>query len=268
MNAELEPIPTEPRLPLYLVSSSPCCVHASDSALILRSRAMSARRFPLAVISRIVSSVANSWEGGALALCLRSAIPVVFLDGNRGPAGWLLPREHQSSHFCELIDEALSLASWHHAYSNWLRAERNRVVSSWAVDSPGEPVPLHQLSAWRKRFVYQRPEDASPLVPALWRAAIDSLVLRILVDSGLRSIFHACDGQAMQLARDCATLACLHLFPEASSPVVANPAASASPDNAFLLRCFEARTETLRSRIVSALLRLHRILSEQLHSWR
>lgn len=268
MNPILNPMPSEPRLPLYLVSSTPCSVHASDGALVLRSCAMPARRFPLAAISRVVSSVANSWDGTALALCLRSATPVVFLDGCRGPAGWLLPREHASARFRALIDEVLGLGSWHPTYSNWLRAERNRIVSSWVADVTGDAVPSHQLADWRKRFVYQYSEDASASVPALWHAAAASLVLRILADSGLPAIFHACDGKSMELARDCAALACLHLFPEASRSLGAHALSSASPDNAFLLQCFEARTETLQRRLVSALLRLRRLFSEELHSWR
>ncbi len=252
---------TQPRLPLYLVSPSPCVIHASDGALLLRNRNLAARRFPLAAVSRIVSSVAHAWHGAALALCLSSNIPVVFLDGSRGPAGWLLPRDHTAVHLRQLIEEALCLPSWSNIYSNWLRAERNRVVSSWPSRS-AEEVPLHQIQAWRKRFVYQQADDPSASIPPLWGAAVDSLVLRILTDAGLPAIFHACDGDSLQLARDCAALACLHLFPDA-----ANPLGAGAPDNAFLLRCFEARTETLRGRLITALLRLHRLFSQGLSQW-
>lgn len=249
-------------LPLYLVSGQAVLIRARDSSLVLTSRTASSACYPISHITRIVSSTSNSWEGAALALCMRSRVPIIFFERGVGPAGWLFPREHAPAFLEQMIDEFVTLPHWKRIYSDWLRAERNRVILAWARvrERAGSPAPEHQIADWRRKYVYRGDNQPAPVLPEIWNVALLALVMRTFALAGLAPSFTTCDSEVLNIAEDCASLISLMLFPAAEGIV------GASTDLQVLLRGFEVRSSELRQTLLRALCRLRRLIHQDLYS--
>lgn len=245
-------------LPLYLLSLQRCTISAlpapSGGALLVQRSSAAGSRFPLARISRIVSSVEHDWRGNAIALCFQGNVPVVFLQHGSKVAGSMCSFCRRPSKFSALLEEWLGTPAWRPLYTNWLRSERNRALlghhESEGVSSSGP-----SLSQVRQKFVYQE-QDSD--VPALWQAATLALVLRFLGRAGLAASYAACDGSSMELASDCERFLLFFLRPSLEGIL-----RGASDKDSILLHGFEAGSTALVRHLEAALGRLHRLVAQE-----
>lgn len=252
-------------LPLYLTSPGRLSIHAMDTAaggsLVVQSADTASRLFPIAHLSRIVSSLRHNWDGAALTLCLRSSVPVIFIENGRGLAGWLSTANPAPTRLAALLQELLSLYEWSNIYSNWLRAERNRALRAWPRTAfPGDFVTE---SEDRKRFVYQAGSAATPPVPELWNVASLALAIQTLHAAGLDAIYAGSDGRMLNLAHDCSNILALHLVPYADGLIGTLQGAEE-----LLLHGFESRSAELSVALFAALGRLHRLCVQEMNQCR
>ena len=68
------------RKPVYLDGVERMRVRAGVAALAIVRQGWETVRLPIARISRVIASRSVDWDSEALILCLRHAVPIIFLD--------------------------------------------------------------------------------------------------------------------------------------------------------------------------------------------
>jgi hypothetical protein len=251
--------------PLYLTGGAQTRVDLDGPALLVRAPFRAPARYPLARVSRVVSSIRVGWAMPAQLACLDSGIPIVYLGRDGMPAGFLLPVNRRASRLDAALDELLDRPDWSSHYANWLRAERMRALSAWmqAREAEGELVPLETYRELRRRHVYGEQEALPVMRSGIHCAALMALVAEQITKAGLRHVYWGEGGRALELLRDLARLLALRLELELTGLGTA-----ARAENAALLRIFHAFVPQLGQHCAAMIGRLHRRVREVLEEWR
>lgn len=193
-----------PRKPLHLDGrASPIEVAAADPALIV-TRGARRMQFPLARLSRILVRGHVTWHGQALALCLVSRVPVVFLDAGAQPLGAALALQAQPGALDELLAEFVDRPHWRERFDNWLRSRRLRILRQWRLQrcAAGAPVDQAEWTEAVRAHVYVSSDAA-------WGPAAGdcyALALLALARAGARTQYRAFDGGILALGTELARL--------------------------------------------------------------
>ena len=145
------------RKPVYLDGVERMRVRAGDAALAIVRRGWETVRLPIARISRVIASRSVDWDSEALILCLRHAVPIIFLDTDGQALGACQSCAPKRTAFAELIEEAVDDSRWNQLRDNWLRRRRASVLSAWrtAAQSRGNPVAVGDWLAYHRDYVYR-----------------------------------------------------------------------------------------------------------------
>jgi hypothetical protein len=114
--------------PLYLDGSQALQVSLDGPALCVEGESRADGRYPLSRVTRVVVRGPVEWRTEALLACLRSGIPVTFLD-HRGDAEALcFGARHRERGLGSYLREFLDLANWRDQYAIWFSAMERRAV--------------------------------------------------------------------------------------------------------------------------------------------
>lgn len=116
---------------LYLGTREKKRVSCTDEALVVQNESQQTRRYPLARVSRVVSSTVTDWSGSALALCLKNGIGITWLDGRGNALGTCYPQQRRYPTFAAAVELLTESEEGLARYSNWLRARRMEVLVRW-----------------------------------------------------------------------------------------------------------------------------------------
>jgi len=184
---------------LYLGARDKKHVSCTAEALVVRNEQRQTRRYPLARVSRVVSSTVTDWSGSALALCLKSGIGITWLDGRGNALGTCYPAQRHYPPFVTAIELLTETAEGLVRYRHWLRARRMDVLVRWGrvqVD-PIDP------GAWddaKRQWVYG--EHVASHLPAALRGHCLAWVGAQLAVQGLHPELWGPDAQPIHLDQD------------------------------------------------------------------
>lgn len=253
------------RRPLYLRAAGHTSVDLDGPALLVRAQNRADARYPLARVSRVISSASIEWRARALAACLEHGIPVVLTGSEDSPVGYVLPTVQASSRLSRELEEFVDRPDWHERYDDWLRAERMRVFAQWqrSREEAGKPLAQVTLRELKRRYVYldERPEVLAP--DGLIAAAIRAAVAERLHKAGLRAVYWGFRGEALQLLEDVSRL--LELVLQLEWHGLGEAARFEGP---AILRVFHAFAFSLTAHCDGILGHLHRYLKSLLEEWR
>ena len=137
------PAPAKPGArALYLGARDKKHVSCTAEALVVRNEQRQTRRYPLARVSRIVSSTVTDWSGSALALCLKSGISITWMDAAGHPLGSCYPAQRHYPSFVTAIELLTENADGLMRYQHWLRSRRMDMLIRWSKTQtdPIDPV--------------------------------------------------------------------------------------------------------------------------------
>lgn len=254
-----------PRLPLYLRGRKPTWVGVDGPAFLVRRQDKADARYPFSRIARIISGPGVEWSGRALGACLAQDIPVVFLDRDGHPAGYLHAWQRHPSRLDTVLTELLDRPDGFEHYALWLRAERMRTLQDWqrSLSLSGKTIDMAEFSALVHRYVY-RTDDSSLGMWAedLYRGALSAYVLQQLQRCGARPLYWCHDARPLHLANDLASLLLLHLALE-----MRGFGDRIHGDEAAMLTVLHKLGEKVQTLCGSILGRLHKHIRELLEQW-
>lgn len=248
--------------PLYLLAAADTVVDLDGPSLMVRSRRRAPTRYPFVRVSRIVSGISVQWKGRALTECIARRIPVVFLERDGTPAGYLQPASRALSTPGGLLEELLSRPDWCEHHANWLRSERRRVVGEYrdAREAEGNALSETEYKELVRSHVYST--TASGACTGFYRGALAALVGEYVCKCGFRHAYTGFGGGTLDLLTDLTDLLELSLDLE-----LRGLGSSAHADVAAQLRVFQVFADRLARRCVGMLGRLQRRVAEILHAW-
>ncbi len=253
------------RRPLYVRATGRTFVDLDGPALLVRAQNRADALYPLARVSRVISSASVEWRARALAACLEHGIPVVLTGTEDTPVGYVLPAVRASSRLSRELEEFVDRPDWRERYADWLRAERMRVFAQWqrSREEAGKPLAQDTLREIKRRYVYldERPEILAP--DGLIAAAIRAAAAERLHKAGLRAAYWGFRGEALQLLEDVSRL--LELALQLEWQGLGEAARFEGP---AILRVFHAFVFSLTALCEAIIGHLHRYLKSLLEEWR
>lgn len=138
---------------LYLGARDKKHVSCTAEALVVRNEQRQIRRYPLARVSRVVSSTVTDWSGAALALCLKNGIGITWMDGQGNALGTSYPAQRQYPPFVTAIELLTESADGLTRYQHWLRSRRMDVLVRWSKTQP-EPIDPAAWESTKHEWVY------------------------------------------------------------------------------------------------------------------
>ncbi len=152
--------------PLYLghAGGHKRVAHTTEALVVTNTQGQTLR-YPLARISRVVSSPVVDWAGSALALCLKHGITITWADAKGHTLGSASPTPPSSAHPANALALLLEEPHGPTAYADWLRSRRMAVLTHWGKTSPHPISPAHWENT-KREWVYLN-QLAPHLPPAL-----------------------------------------------------------------------------------------------------
>jgi hypothetical protein len=150
---------------LYLGNQRKKHVSCTDQALVVKNDLGQTLRYPLARISRVVSSTGTDWNGAALALCLKNSISISWLDGRGDILGTCTPHQRNYPPCATAVELLTESADGCQRYQNWLQSRRMWVLVRWGKTSSA-PIDPKQWETTKRDWVYAH-QLASHLPTAL-----------------------------------------------------------------------------------------------------
>ncbi len=138
---------------LYLGHGGRKRVSCTDTALVVTNANAQTHRYPVARLSRVVSSPLVDWSGAALALCMRSGIGITWIDSHGDSLGSLYPLRRGNVSFATALELLVETAQGLARYQDWLRSRRMAVLIQWTRTSDSEITP-HEWEATKREWVY------------------------------------------------------------------------------------------------------------------
>ncbi len=138
---------------LYLGGATVKQVACSDAALVITVPNSSVRRYPVARLSRIVCSAQVNWQGAALALCMRSGIPIVWADAHSQLLGICYSQHQRQQAFSQALELLLEGENGLSQYTHWLRSRRMDMLMDWARTTALDVTPARWESL-KRSWVY------------------------------------------------------------------------------------------------------------------
>lgn len=189
--------PTPGRRALYLMARRRMAVRASAGSLAVFERKGCKARYPLARISRIVSTRHVDWRGEAIMACLADGIGIVFVDGRGAWYGSCAPAVIQPSPMSELLDELVSDSRWPSTFDNFMRHLRSRMLLRWLATHP--EMDAAEEAAWRRCYVYRA--EVPIELEFDYRGFVRALVEAHLHARAVRVRYRQEDGSELDLAK-------------------------------------------------------------------
>ncbi len=261
-NAAANPAPQ--RLPLYLQGRVPTRVALDGPALRVQRADKADSLYPLARLSRIISSLNVAWHAQALKACIDQRLPIIFVATDGQPAAYLYPAQHAPSRLDALIEELLDRPDGFMHYAQWLRAERMRTLHAWrqACLARGQPIEAPEYGELVRRYVYL---DETPMLAAgsIYDSALYAYALRQIQDAGAKPLYWGPDAKPLNLVADMAGLFRLVLALE-----LRGLGERWHGDDKAMLTVLHTQGPKLGEHGRAILARLHRRLQQLLEEWR
>ena len=254
-----------PRLPLYLEGRQATRVEVDGPAFLIRYAGQAPRRIPFARIARIVSAATVEWSAAALQAALQNALPVIFLDRQGEPLGYLHATQRRPSTLDALLQELADRPDGQQRYADWLRAERMRLMQAWRTArlQQGHPVDEAQYRERVRRHVHLGERAELELAAGnLYRSALHAYALQQTQRAGARPAYWTHEGKALSLTHDLAELLALELAMR-----MHGLGAAAHGEDAALLTLLHAYGRDIEAMSRQTLGRLHQHLQEILDRW-
>jgi len=252
-------------LPLYLRGRTATRVEVAGPALRVARQGKAVVAYPLARISRVIADQTVTFSAAALVACMQMRIPLVLVDTDGCPVGFVQPAQVAPSRLDKLLREFVDLPDWRERYANWLRARRMGLVHQWeqAQAALGREVTA-QMHAEKVRLWVQ-PEGNVHVLSAwsLYEGALASHVSKRVLQAGVEPRYWALDGEVLDLRADLLGLIELSLSLEMAGLGVAMHGQAEA-----LLQVLQRLGPGLQDQVDAHLARLHRFLREGLESWR
>ena len=140
---------------LYLGARDRKQVSCTNEALVVRNERQQTLRYPLARVSRVVSSSVTDWSGEALALCMKSGIGITWLDARGTALGTCYPLRRCHPPFATAVELLPESPAGMARYHNWLRARRMEVLVHWGK-TRAEQISPALWEATKRDWVYGR----------------------------------------------------------------------------------------------------------------
>jgi len=138
---------------LYLGARDKKQVSCTDEALVVHNQRRQTLRYPLARVSRVVSSTETDWSGRALALCLKNGIGITWLDGRGNALGTCYPLQRRHPTFATAVELLTETPEGLARYTNWLRARRMEVLVRWGK-THAEQINPAMWETTKREWVY------------------------------------------------------------------------------------------------------------------
>ena len=116
---------------LYLGARNHKQVRCTAEALVVSNAAAQTLRYPLARVSRVVSSTNTDWSGAALALCLKAGIGITWISAKGDALGTCYPHRRFYPRAALAIELLTESPAGYAQYSHWLRHRRLEVLIRW-----------------------------------------------------------------------------------------------------------------------------------------
>lgn len=195
--------PTSPAKPgaraLYLGARDKKHVSCTAEALVVRNEQRQTRRYPLARVSRVVSSTVTDWSGSALALCLKSGIGITWMDVAGQALGTCYPAQRHYPPFVTAVELLTETAEGLVRYQHWLRARRMDILIRWGKTRT-EPIDPALWESTKREWVYG--EHVAAHLPAALRGHCLAWVGAQLAAQGLHPELWGPDAQPIDLDQD------------------------------------------------------------------
>jgi len=227
------------RKPLYLGGAG-AAVDACDDSLVVRLRGRhSVARVPIARVDRVVCNGRTDWSGRALELCLRSAVPVVLLDGRGMTAGWMESASAAIPIADAAVESFAAVAGWGERYDNWFRSRRMDLFFRCvcAVGNAGGDLSPAATAALKRSLVYR--SELPEQLPDFARGWMSAVAIARLEKLGLRGRYVGYGDEILDLAGDIGWLLAAELA------LGVGNLAGAAESEAAKLRLFEAQSARL-----------------------
>jgi hypothetical protein len=249
-----------PRLPLYLYGRGTRFEVDGPAFVALRPDRAPAR-YPFARISRIVSGPAVEWSAKALRAALQEKLPVVFLDADGTPVGYLHPAIRHPSRLGSLLIEFADRPDAPDLFNAWLAAERMHALRDWLTRHPGTLNP-RQWREWVQRVVHRGELPQALQAEALFRGALHAYALGRTVAAGVHPTYWAPGGRPIEVARSLAELLLLRL-----TLAMTGLGTAVHGQDAALLRILHSFNAELDTRSREIFARLCKHLAELCERW-
>lgn len=112
--------------PLYITPEKKTRVALDGPSLLVEAEGQAAARFPLRLVSEVVSAGPVEWTQSALVACLERKAPLTFLTGRGEAAGTALPAGDPLSWDAFRLEEMLASPDLVRRYEDWVRSEERR----------------------------------------------------------------------------------------------------------------------------------------------
>ena len=253
-------------LPLYLRGLRRTNVQSDGPSLVVVSEQAAPKRYPFSRISRVISRGNIDWRASALAACINESIPIVFVDGDGAPTGYVLPAAAAPSRLDRVLREAFELPTGVTQYNTWRRAERMRVLTRWRQRraAQGHEVDDVAFKELARQYVYLDNDESFRLAGAhVYNAALAGHALEQVVKAGAQPRYWAHEGTAVELVKDIG-----HLLGQVMALELLGLGQSVNGDLPALLRVLHTFVPTLREETRCHLGSLHGRMQESLETWR
>jgi hypothetical protein len=168
---------------LYLAGSEHKHVESTDAALVVQNARGQILRYPVARVSRIVSSPRVDWAGSALLLCQQSGIPITWIDSHGKATGTLFPARSRSLSLHQMLEVVLETKPGAEDFLNWHLHRRMQVMQAWAESHP-DPIAPSQWEAVRREWVYR--QEFSAHLPGSMRGLCCAHIAAQMAQAGLQ----------------------------------------------------------------------------------
>lgn len=186
---------------LYLGAGSPKRVGHTTEALVVTQAEGSTQRYPLARLSRIISSPTVDWQGSALSLCLQHGISITWADAKGQALGSACPTHSHALGTHALLELMLEQVDGHEQYENWHRSRRMAVLTQWGQDRQQAINPLRWETV-KREWAYQRQLTSVRHLPPALQGLIHAWVVAQLQERHLPPLLWDAEGQDIHLAHD------------------------------------------------------------------
>jgi len=245
------------RRALYLMTRRRMVVRTSAGSLAVFERTGCRGRYPLARISRVISTRHVDWRGEALTACFTAGIGIVFVDGRGAWYGSCAPALVRPSPMSELLEELVTDSRWWATFDNFMRHLRSRILLAWLADHPG--MDAAEEVAWRRCYVYR---GQVPIALGFdYRGLVRALVEAHLHANAVRVRYRNEDGTELDLAAHLSDLVYGRLVLEAGTLQHAARNADAA------IRFFESAEADHVQVLEQALASLRRLLLNRSRRW-
>jgi hypothetical protein len=251
-------------LPLYLKGGNACHIDLQGPALTYRKGHANPLRYPLERISRIIAASTINWSGRALHACMEAQIPVVIIDKEQHPAGYIQPRVAHKSDLDRMLRQWIDHPEWHDQINNWQRRQRMWIYKQWFNRqlAEGKSHTNDDFQQGLRRYVQQSSGELSHIADPLYHTIIDAITSHKLQQAGVSARYIGHGGEMLDLRQLIAQLLELALIIEFNALTTTK-----AEDPATRLRIIHAFTDILGEFARIILGSLHQYARARLEEW-